>query len=487
MVNRIHNLQSAIHERQSARRGAILILVLWLVLILSLIGLSYSSTVRTGIIITGNRANKVKARYYAKAGIERTINELLTLQDGYYSEISGFYNDETRFANQPIGDGSFSLLTGRRDEQGLPIYGITDETSRLNLNSANEEALLSFPEITTEMSDSLLDWRDTDWETRLEGSEDDYYEMLDDPYLCKNRSLQTIGELLFVRGWTSVEVFGEDANGNNRLDKNEDDGDLSPPLDDADGELDTGLASFFTLYSRDRELNPDNETRLDLNSATQEQLQGIEGMTETQARSIVAWRSQQKFASLADLFNVTEAQQDSSSGQSSGKSSLRSSSMRTSSARESPTRSTLKSSKSKQTQPTSSQSSQQARTVFTYEQVARVADWLCVSTEDKRNRININTAPFEVLMTLPGMTEDLANEIVTRRQSAVGAFTRRGDLREVNGMTEQIFRGLLDYITVQSYQFRIVAEGREGDTKTVIEAVVDLASSPSKILYWREL
>jgi len=486
----IRNLKSEIRNlrMRKARRGVILILVLWLLLILSLIGLSYSSTVRTGLTITGNRASKIKARYYAKAGIERTITELLMVQEGYYSELNGFYDDEVRLANQPIGDGSFSLLTGRRNEQGQPVYGITDEAGRLNLNTATENTLLSFPELTYEMSDSLLDWLDTDWDSHAEGAEDDYYGMLDDPYFCKNRNLQTVNELLLVRGWTSVELFGEDANGNGKLDKNEDDGMESPPLDDADGELDIGLLSFLTVYSRDRELDPNGQTRADLTNATQEQLQRIEGMTETQARSIVAWRSSQKFTSLADLFNVTQAQQSSSQGSQPGEdASLRPSAARTTPSKVSPTRTTpSRGSSTKQTQPTSGQSSQQGQKVFNYEQVARIVDWVCVNTGDKRNRININTAPYEVLMTLPGMTEGIANEIVTRRQSGAGAFTLRGDLRSVNGMTEEIFRGMIDYVTVQSYQFRIIAEGREGAVRTTVEAVVDLASNPPRIFYWRE-
>ena len=475
------------HPSPASRRGVILVLVLWLLLIVSLIGLSYSSSVRTGVTITGYRANKVKARYYARAGIERTIAELLLREDSFYSEseITGFYDDVELFAQQPIGRGFFSLVTGRKNEAGEPIYGITDEASRLNLNEVTEEALLTFPEITEEMIDSLLDWRDEDWDQNIEGAEDDYYAMLEDPYLCKNANLQTVTELLLVRGWTTVELFGEDANNNGLLDRNENDADESPPDDDADGELDFGLVSFFTIYSRDKEMNPEGETRLDLNSATEEQLQQIEGIDQTQARSIVAWRGQNRFDSLADLFDVTEAQQQSQqqgsqrgSAQQPGTRSSRGSSGSSSQERSG--------SSSQSGQQGSSASSRQPRRVFDYDQVAQIVDWLCISTEDKANRINVNTAPFEVLMTLPEMTEELATEIITRRESSLGPFTLRLELRDVNGMTEEIFRGLLDYVTVQSYLFRIIAEGYEGETQAVIEAVIDVGDETPKILYWRE-
>jgi len=488
-------------RRRGGRRGAILILVLWMLLILSLIGLSYSSSVRTSVSITANRANKVKARWYAKAAVERTIVELLDREEpNYYSETSGFYGDEESLADQPIGDGTFSLITGRRDENGRVIYGITDEAGKLNINTATEDALLAFPEITEEMASSLLDWRDEDSDLRVDGAEDDYYTTLDDPYYCKNREFQTLGELLLVCGWTRVDLYGEDTNGNGLLDPNEDDGERSLPLDDADGELDLGLVRFFTVYSYDKELNPNGEERLDLNSASQEELMKIEGMTEVQARSIVAWREKNEFKSLADLFDVTEAKQEQQqpgrgeSGRTGGSSRSGSSSGgrgENSSEKSSTKGGTSSSSNNKSSGGTSgesggSTSQQPPQKVFDFDQIAQIVDWVCVGTDDKVGRININTAPYEVLLTLPGMTESLAAEIITYRESSLGPFTLKGQLREVNGMTEEIFRQLIDHVTVQSYQFDIVAEGYEGDVTATIEAVVDIGTDPPRILYWHE-
>lgn len=477
---------------RSAERGAILVLVLWLLLILSLIGLSYSSSVKTGVSIEGNRAARVKARWYARAAIERTIAELLERQEPYYSHASGFYDDQEHFAMQPVGDGFFSLLTGERGEDGEPIYGITDEASRVNLNSVGEEALYTFPEMTQEMVSGLLDWRDDDWEVRVDGAEDDYYSMLPEPYLCKNRDFQTVGELLLVSGWTEADLFGEDANENGLLDPNEDDGDRSPPLDDADGELDLGLARFFTVYSRDKELNPNGETRVDLNSASEQELLRIEGMTQKQAQAIVEWRKQNRFDSLGDLLDVTEAQKQQdrkSGGQQGGRNQNRSGGSNengqhpSSEGGRSPRSG---SSNQRSSRSTGQSSSKQAQKVFNLDQIAQIIDWVCIDTEDKTNRININTAPYEVLMTLPGMTEALAQEIMTYRESNLGPFTSRADLLQVNGMTEEVFRELIDYVTVQSYQFRIVAEGQEGETRLRIETVVDVGQDPPRILYWRE-
>jgi len=474
------------------RRAAMLILVLWILLILSVIAMSYANTVQTGLHITGARTAKVKARFYAKAAIERTLAELTAAQMPFYGHTSGFYDDAAHYFEQPIGEGVFSLLTDESNEMGEPVYGLIDESSRLNLNTLTQEQLVTFPEITGEMTNSLLDWRDDDFETGLDGAEDDYYSILPEPYLCKNRQFQTVGELLLVRGWDEVALFGEDVNGNRYLDRSEDDGDATPPLDNADGALDRGLARFFTLYARDKELDPNGQARLDLKSAGQEQLQRLEGMNETRARAIVQWRGNNQFDSLGDLLDVTEAQQQNQQsgqgapggqsgrgGQGGGRGGQSGRSGR--SGQTGRTGQTGQGSQGGQ----SSQSSSSGQKVFNFEQAAQLLDWVCVGTEEKRNRVNLNTAPYEVLMALPGMTESLAGEILTRRQGQ-GAFERKGDLRGVNGMTEEIFRQLIDYVTVQSYQFRVVAEGRDGAVRTTIETVLDLSGETPQILYWRE-
>src|SRR5690606_33337352 len=67
-------------------------------------------------------------------------------------------------------------------------------------------------------------------------------------YMPANDDFRRVEELLFVKGIDSLMVFGEDRNRNQRLDPNEDDGDAAPPMDNADGQLQEGLAAYFTVY-----------------------------------------------------------------------------------------------------------------------------------------------------------------------------------------------------------------------------------------------
>ena len=159
-------------------------------------------------------------------------------------------------------------------------YGVTPEASKLNLNAASENQIRAlFTPILTDLNvdnvdipiDSLLDWLDSDDEPRENGAEADYYAQLDPPYQPKNGALDTVEELLLVRGITAALLWGEDTNRNGLLDTVEDDGDESfPYYDNGDGLLNVGLAPYLTVYSREVDVSNDNRARISLrnNGAT---------------------------------------------------------------------------------------------------------------------------------------------------------------------------------------------------------------------------
>lgn len=116
-------------------------------------------------------------------------------------------------------------------------------------------------------------------------------------------------------------------------------------------------------------------------------------------------------------------------------------------------------------------------------------DFLTVYT--KRNRININAAPKEVLMALPGMTPELADSIISSRQTVdpTGATNIRSVLGDSYGPMAR-------YITTGgSNVFSIEAIGRKENEKGAyaIRATVILAAStaspdelPYKFLYYKK-
>ena len=71
-----------------------------------------------------------------------------------------------------------------------------------------------------------------------------------------------------------------------------------------------------------------------------------------------------------------------------------------------------------------------------------------VSSDGKESRVNINTADKERLMTLPGIGERRAEDILAYRE-AHGAFRKAEDLMQVPGIKEAAYGKLKDRITVE--------------------------------------
>jgi len=90
------------------------------------------------------------------------------------------------------------------------------EPARRNVNLLKEddwERILDVGDVPQEMWDTMIDsffdWIDADDTPRMHGAEsEDYYMKLDNPYRAKNGPLDTVGELLLVKGFTKVILSG---------------------------------------------------------------------------------------------------------------------------------------------------------------------------------------------------------------------------------------------------------------------------------------
>ena len=134
-----------------------------------------------------------------------------------------------------------------------------------------------------------------------------------------------------------------------------------------------------------------------------------------------------------------------------------------------------------------------------------IADRVTISDEDAmQGKVNINTAPLEILQILPGMDEEKAQAIVDRRtvetetsttvvvqqqgEQQAGPFASIGELMDVQGIDENTFRGLIDHISCRSSAYMIRSEGRSADEKIiqVCTGVVDLSGDRVAIKYWKQ-
>jgi hypothetical protein len=167
------------------------------------------------------------------------------------------------------GGASTSMLGETTDR-----YGVESEGARVHLNAwwerdptALEAFLLQLPGGTKELVAGVLDWLDADDDPRDGGAEREDYEKFDPPILPRNGPVESLTELLLVRGMTPEIFWGEDLNRNGQLDPEENDGERNPPLDDEDGTLDVGWGDYLTLWSMEPNLDGRGKPRVWLNDS----------------------------------------------------------------------------------------------------------------------------------------------------------------------------------------------------------------------------
>ena len=100
--------------------------------------------------------------------------------------------------------------------EGTVTLDIIPEPARRNVNMLKEDdwerifEVAGIPEdLWPELIESFFDWTDEDDTPRMDGAEsEDYYETLEDPYRADNGPLDTVEELLLVKGFTDTILSG---------------------------------------------------------------------------------------------------------------------------------------------------------------------------------------------------------------------------------------------------------------------------------------
>jgi DNA uptake protein ComE-like DNA-binding protein len=99
-------------------------------------------------------------------------------------------------------------------------------------------------------------------------------------------------------------------------------------------------------------------------------------------------------------------------------------------------------------------------------------------------RVNVNTASAEALEILLGVTTEVAEQIVERRE-AEGAIQSVGDLLDLG---EDAFRSLVDRVTTKSAVFIVRARGElENGAYRAVEVWVRREAGRARVIRWREV
>jgi len=273
---------------------------------------------------------------------------------------------------------------------------VTDACGRIDINEANYQMLMRLTD-DADVTAAILDWRDKGSGVTVEGAEAEYYSALPLPYLPRDGEFQTPGELLLVRGVTPALYFGTEER--------------------------PGLRDLVTVSSYSANTDPEGNPKLNLN--------------EFRNWSEPAFREQimNKLGSLFVMYSPTEGFDQifkglvylTDDGQ--------------------PGYTALA----------------QLRTAagLDFGTIANLVDYVTVDEGDvARGKVNLNTAPLEVMAVLPGSSEAVASEIVARREQQ--PFTSLGEI--VTLLTQlsdgpMVFQQMIDHVTTKSSSFLIESMG----------------------------
>jgi type II secretory pathway component PulK len=427
--------------RKTQSHGSVLIAVIWIVLILASLVIVLAHTIRVEAVVAMNHISQVKAESIANGAIQYVFSKL-SEEDSTTS-----YSDNPYEAVE-VGEGYFWILRPNLSGQRDYDFGLMDEAGKINLNSESPQELLDMllklPNMTSELANSIIDWQDEDQDVSAGGAEGEYYLLLSDPYQCKNAPLETVEEVLLIKGGGLQLLYGEDTNRNGVLDWNENDGEQSLPSDNSNSQLDPGFFNYVTIHSYEINTDSQGQERLDLNdSQNQAAVQELLGEVLDNEKAIIVMQSLRNGGlfrggvggasmSLIDVYYMSSME---------------------------------------------------------YEDFNEIMDRLTIGDGDQviAGRINVNTAPEEVLLCLPGLEQSDVDALVDKRDKS---GTDLDSILWIVGVLEaEKARGIGRSITVKSSQYSadIVAVSGDGRAFSRYFIVVDVAKETPGIIYKQSL
>lgn len=299
------------------RRGIFLVVVLVVLAVATLAAYSFTETMLAYDESAHLAGDRVQTRAAAESGVEM-VRRVLAQPHEARDMAGGVLANPAMFQAvtvvSPEAEGraiNFSILTHGMDEAGRLAgvrFGLQNESAKLNVNAlialdsysdalgpamaamaaqaGNEAAfaegmeamdgelslaqslLLTLPGMTIDTAEAILDWLDPDDEPRPFGAESEFYSTLPTPYEPRNGPIDSVEELLLVRGVTPELLFGVDANRNGVIDPAE----QQLGLVDFTSVASLGWSAFLTVHGREANRRRDGSPRVNINNDNLETL-----------------------------------------------------------------------------------------------------------------------------------------------------------------------------------------------------------------------
>lgn len=458
--------------RNGGSSGSILIIVLWVALGLVTIALYFANSMSFEMRAADNRVSGLAAEQAVEGGA-RYVKQVLTTfaTNGAVPAVTLYQSEAV-----PVGDAHFWLI-GRpvteTVENDQVFFGLVDEGAKINLNYASEQTLLLLTNMTEQLAANVADWRNTNGTTSANGDGPMVYAQLDPSYTMKSAPFETVEELKLVYPMDLGLLYGEDRNWNGALDPSEAD-------TNRNNVVDPGLLEYVTVYSKEPNTGPDGAAAVNVSNPSAVSTQ----LTEILSTNLTSERLTQVLGQLG----ISAAGGQGAGGQSGGGGgpgggqSTGGQSGAPAPAPAAPTQTTNNS-------PLAFYSAGG----FTSEEFAVIAPLITVTNGSFiYGRVNVNTAPAPVLACLPGLTTDLAEQLVSYRKSSPETLTSVAWVSEALGQNNAEALAKLaasDCITTRSYQFSadIAAIGPHGRGYRRVKFIFDLSSGQPEIVYRRDL
>ena len=509
----------------SRRRGVVLLAVLLIVVVLLLAVFEFGEWMTNEHRATNGFQRAVQTRALADSGVNYTA-AVLSNADAMTNILNGNpYDNAQAFQSVTVNDtgkgrpGVFTVLSLLSPDDpnatSQPYrFGVADEAAKINVNAllaldngkgdVGFQILMDLPNMTEDVANSILDWLDPTSDTpRSDGAKDDYYSSLSPPYHCKNGPIDSLEELLLVKGVTPQLLFGNDRNRNGVLDPDEDDG---------SGQVDLGWSAYLTVYSREPNTDSQGNPRIYINDSDLNALAtNLSNVLSTDmANYILAYRlygpaPAAKAAAGAAASPTPAYTPLPGSDQTTVQSQLRTA--RASSSKQKPQQINSVYDLIGSSVPVPTGTAPGSRTISLpcplndpgqlQQQLPLLLDETTTTLNtDLTPRINVNTASQTVLETIPGLQDgDIQNILSTRpdptaNQAPDPSFQTPAWLLTEGNLSEATLKAIAPYITARSQVYRFQVLGYyQGGTGPVsrVEAVVDANNGRPRIVYRRDL
>ncbi|MHB0998423.1 MAG: helix-hairpin-helix domain-containing protein [Armatimonadota bacterium] len=251
--------------------GMALIITMWLLFVLTIIAIGIGTLARTEAHISRNQADLISCKWAARAGINCAVAELDSIID-----------DQQKYLY--LGEDTFTLSSDDLDidlgdyEFEVKVY---DELGRININYAPVETLAILFD-SSEIADSVVDWRDSDDTPGPGGAETEYYASLKPSYSCRNTDFLTTREICYVK-------------------------DITPDLlSQSFSDSGISIEEMLTVYSQNDQNDSGNNDQVDIQSADRESLQNRLGdvLNQQDIDSIINYRTNSRFTYPAQIVRV---------------------------------------------------------------------------------------------------------------------------------------------------------------------------------------